>query len=196
MRSREIRCLQALNRQQPLSTRQISAAAGLAYNTASKALYSMARRRCVTWARVLVAKGRPEKLYWLDDRMNPKIPDDEYLQAVGDEWTSAAGVADTIGRSVSAAKRRLAQLHEEGRLERMKSDEQTVGRKAWLYRRPQMKITGKLVQMGGEDAPGLQIECDDGAIVDVANVPKALLAAMPPLLYKRVTLTLTVEAAE
>jgi predicted transcriptional regulator len=145
MRSREIRCLQALNRQQPLSTRKISQAAGLAYNTASKALYSMARRRCVTWARVLIAKGRPEKLYWLDDRMNPKIPDDEYLQAVGDEWTSAAGVADTIGRSVSACKRRLAQLHEEGRLERMKSPEQIVGRKAWLYRRPRVSITVEVI---------------------------------------------------
>lgn len=57
-----------------------------------------------------------------------------------------------------------------------------------------LQITGTLVQMGGDDVPRLQIECEDGAIIEVANVPKALLAAMPALLYKRVTLT--VEAAE
>lgn len=57
-----------------------------------------------------------------------------------------------------------------------------------------LQITGVLVQMGGDDVPRLQIECEDGAIVEVANVPKELLSSMPPLLYKRVTLT--VEAAE
>jgi len=56
-----------------------------------------------------------------------------------------------------------------------------------------LQITGTLVQMGGDDVPRLQIECEDGAIVEVANVPKELLAAMPPLLYKRVTLTVEAE---
>lgn len=56
-----------------------------------------------------------------------------------------------------------------------------------------LEIRGTLVAMGGE-LPRLEIECDDGTIVEVSNVSKALLAAMPALLYKRVTLT--VEAAE
>jgi hypothetical protein len=56
-----------------------------------------------------------------------------------------------------------------------------------------LQITGTLVQMGGEQVPRLQIECDDGTIVEVANVAQALLAAMPPLLYKRVTLTVAAE---
>ncbi len=57
-----------------------------------------------------------------------------------------------------------------------------------------LQITGTLVRMGGEDIGRLQIRADDGALVDLTNVSPSLLAAMPPLLYKRVTLT--VEAAE
>lgn len=57
-----------------------------------------------------------------------------------------------------------------------------------------LEISGELVRMGGEALPMLQIECDDGALVEVRNITPRLLAAMPMLLYKRVRLT--VEAAE
>lgn len=56
-----------------------------------------------------------------------------------------------------------------------------------------LEISGTLFAMGGE-VPRLEIECDDGKIVTVANLPATLLSEMPMLLYKRVRLV--VESAE
>jgi hypothetical protein len=55
-----------------------------------------------------------------------------------------------------------------------------------------LEISGTLVAMGGE-VPRLEIECDNGDILQIANLPATLLYEMPMLLYKRVRLT--VEAA-
>lgn len=66
--------------------------------------------------------------------MNPRIPDQTYLDAVGDEWTSPAGVADTIKRSTSAARYRLGQLYMQGKLHRIKNPEQFCGRRSYLYK--------------------------------------------------------------
>lgn len=56
-----------------------------------------------------------------------------------------------------------------------------------------LQISGKLVAMGGE-VPRLEIECDNGKIVTVANLPATLLSEMPMLLYKRVRLTVEAES--
>lgn len=56
-----------------------------------------------------------------------------------------------------------------------------------------LQISGTLVAMGGE-VPRLEIERDDGEVVQVLNIPAELLSEMPMLLYKRVRLV--VEAAE
>jgi len=55
-----------------------------------------------------------------------------------------------------------------------------------------LEISGTLVAMGGE-VPRLEIECDNGEIVTVANLPATLLSEMPMLLYKRVRLTVEAE---
>lgn len=56
-----------------------------------------------------------------------------------------------------------------------------------------LQISGTLVAMGGE-VPRLEIECDNGEIVTVANLPATLLYEMPMLLYKRVRLTVEAES--
>lgn len=56
-----------------------------------------------------------------------------------------------------------------------------------------LEIRGTLVRMGGE-VPRLEIECDNGEIVEVANLPPALLSEMPMLLYKRVRLVVEADA--
>ncbi len=56
-----------------------------------------------------------------------------------------------------------------------------------------LQISGTLVAMGGE-VPRLEIECDNGEIVTVANLPATLLSEMPMLLYKRVRLTVEAES--
>lgn len=66
--------------------------------------------------------------------MNARIPDENFLRAVGSEWTSPAGVADSLGCSVSAARSRLGFLFQRGQLERIKSPMQIAGRKSYLYR--------------------------------------------------------------
>ena len=66
--------------------------------------------------------------------MNPKIPDEKFVRAVGSEWTSPAGVADSLDCSVSAARSRLGFLFQHGQLDRIKSPMQIAGRKCYLYR--------------------------------------------------------------
>lgn len=56
-----------------------------------------------------------------------------------------------------------------------------------------LQISGALVATGGE-VPRLEIECDNGEIVTVANLPATLLSEMPMLLYKRVRLVVEADA--